>query len=226
MNIIQYLTVGIHTCFRIKKPPQKKSPLSAQSASNFQSKTQLPTSKNPKNQNFFISFHISIYKFFAYKKPAFFNQMRMFALIMGARFFNCPKNESRFTNHKPLRGTTNEPFNQSQTLTWPVIMRNRTTIKPPIPTPSGFRNFAFYTLHFDFSSLAPLHLSRILYKSTLFMQNKPNLLNSQMNVTSLITVDYGNIANWTLGENKPNSKPIKPNTNPIPERPEWTQLLL
>ena len=23
MNIIQYLTVGIHTCFRIKKPPQK-----------------------------------------------------------------------------------------------------------------------------------------------------------------------------------------------------------
>ncbi len=35
-----------------------------------------------------------------------------------------------------------------------------------------------------------------------------------MNVRSLITVDYENIANWTLGENKPNSKPIKPNTNP------------
>ncbi len=35
-----------------------------------------------------------------------------------------------------------------------------------------------------------------------------------MNVTSLITVDYENIANWTLGENKPNSKPIKPKTNP------------
>jgi len=29
-----------------------------------------------------------------------------------------------------------------------------------------------------------------------------------------MTVDYENIANWTLGENKPNSKPIKPNTNP------------
>ncbi len=25
-----------------------------------------------------------------------------------------------------------------------------------------------------------------------------------MNLTSLITVDYENIANWTLGENKPN----------------------
>jgi len=50
------------------------------------------------------------------------------------------------------------------------------------------------------------------------MQNKANSLNAQMNVTSLITVDYENIANWTLGENKPNSKPIKPNTNPIAER--------
>ena len=32
-----------------------------------------------------------------------------------------------------------------------------------------------------------------------------------MNVTSFYTVDYENIADWTLGENKPNSKPIKPN---------------
>jgi len=46
------------------------------------------------------------------------------------------------------------------------------------------------------------------------MQNKPNLLDALMNATSLITVDYENIANWKLGENKPNSKPIKPNTNP------------
>ena len=32
-----------------------------------------------------------------------------------------------------------------------------------------------------------------------------------MNVTSLITVDYENIANWKLGENKPNTNPIKAN---------------
>jgi len=43
------------------------------------------------------------------------------------------------------------------------------------------------------------------------MQNKPNFQKSQMNVTSLVAMDYENIANWTLGENKPNSKPIKPN---------------
>ncbi|MBA7663631.1 hypothetical protein ES703_71676 [subsurface metagenome] len=46
------------------------------------------------------------------------------------------------------------------------------------------------------------------------MQNKANSLYAQMNVTSFYTVDYENIANWTLGENKPNSKPIKANTNP------------
>jgi hypothetical protein len=32
-----------------------------------------------------------------------------------------------------------------------------------------------------------------------------------MNVNSLITIDYENKSNWTLGENKPNSNPIKPN---------------
>jgi hypothetical protein len=33
----------------------------------------------------------------------------------------------------------------------------------------------------------------------------------QMNVKSYNTADHENIANWTLGENKPNSNPIKPN---------------
>jgi len=44
-----------------------------------------------------------------------------------------------------------------------------------------------------------------------FMQNKPNFSKSQMNVSPYNTTDYENIANWTLGENKPNSNPIKPN---------------
>ena len=71
------------------------------------------------------------------------------------------------------------------------------------PTLAHFRHFS--SLYF------PLHLSRTLYKSTLFMQNKPNLLRSQMNVKSYNTRDYENKSNWTLGENKPNSNPIKPN---------------
>ena len=36
-----------------------------------------------------------------------------------------------------------------------------------------------------------------------------------MNVISILTTDYENIANWTLGQNKPNSNPIssKPKMN-------------
>jgi len=33
----------------------------------------------------------------------------------------------------------------------------------------------------------------------------------QMNVSSILTTDYENKSNWTLGKNKPNSNPIKPN---------------
>jgi hypothetical protein len=40
------------------------------------------------------------------------------------------------------------------------------------------------------------------------MQNKANLLDAQMNISSILTKDYENKSNWTLGENKPNSKPI------------------
>ncbi len=45
----------------------------------------------------------------------------------------------------------------------------------------------------------------------LFMQNKPNFRKSQMNVKSYNTTAYENKSNWTLGESKPNSNPIKPN---------------
>jgi len=55
------------------------------------------------------------------------------------------------------------------------------------------------------------------------MQNKPNFLDALMNVTSIITKDYENISNWTLGENKPNTNPIKPNSNPISPPPATKQ---
>ena len=45
----------------------------------------------------------------------------------------------------------------------------------------------------------------------LFMQNKPNFLRSQMNLNPHSTMAYENISDWTPGENKPNSNPIKPN---------------
>ena len=63
--------------------------------------------------------------------------------------------------------------------------------------------------------LAPLHLSRELYKSTMFMQNKPNLLYAQMNVISVKTKDYENVRPFSRGQNKPNSNPIQTQSNPI-----------
>ena len=36
-----------------------------------------------------------------------------------------------------------------------------------------------------------------------------------MNVSIFSKMDYENISDWTLGENKPNSKPIQSQSNPI-----------
>jgi len=70
--------------------------------------------------------------------------------------------------------------------------------------------------HFDFEIVSDFDIRISDFNhSGCFMQNKPNLLYAQMNVRSLITVDYENKSNWKLGENKPNSKPIKANTKPI-----------
>jgi len=46
---------------------------------------------------------------------------------------------------------------------------------------------------------------------SLFMQNKPNLPKSQMNINPYNTTDYENKSNWTLGENKPKQTQFKPN---------------
>ncbi len=43
------------------------------------------------------------------------------------------------------------------------------------------------------------------------MQNKPNLVRRRRIANSVFTREYERKCNWTLGENKPNSNPIKPN---------------
>jgi len=57
------------------------------------------------------------------------------------------------------------------------------------------------------------------------MQNKPNFQDAQMNVSIILTKNYENISDWTLGENKPNSKPIKPNVETTPE-PDLSGMLI
>jgi hypothetical protein len=61
------------------------------------------------------------------------------------------------------------------------------------------------------SSLGPLHLSSVLYKSPFFMQNKPNLLGAQMNVSIYYLKAYKNETAFRRVKNKPNSNPNKPN---------------
>ncbi len=58
---------------------------------------------------------------------------------------------------------------------------------------------------------AALQLSRTLYKSTLFMQNKANFRKAQMNVNSFITKDYRKNSAFAVQKNKANSKPNKAN---------------
>ncbi len=48
-----------------------------------------------------------------------------------------------------------------------------------------------------------------------FMQNKANLLNTQMNVNKVLTKDYENVRLHRRGKNKPNSNPIQTQSNPI-----------
>ncbi len=43
----------------------------------------------------------------------------------------------------------------------------------------------------------------------LFMQSKPNFRKSQMNLKFCKQTAYENKRNWTLGQSKPNSKPIQ-----------------
>ncbi|MFH1883033.1 MAG: hypothetical protein ABIL62_10030 [Planctomycetota bacterium] len=64
-----------------------------------------------------------------------------------------------------------------------------------------------------------LYAIRYTLYAILNMQNKPNFQKPKINVYSLVTMDYENISDWTLGENKPNSNPIKP----CPERSRMGQ---
>jgi hypothetical protein len=43
------------------------------------------------------------------------------------------------------------------------------------------------------------------------MQNKPNFRKAKMSANAFSKKDYENTSDWILGQNKPNSNPIKPN---------------
>ena len=75
------------------------------------------------------------------------------------------------------------------------------------------------------SVLRPLHLSRTLYKSTLFMQNKPNLLDAKMNVKSYNTEDYENETAFRPKKTNPISSKAKMNVKSIAGKSGHTLLI-
>jgi len=73
------------------------------------------------------------------------------------------------------------------------------------PTLAHFRHFSSLFTNFPSTSVEnPLQINPFYAKQTQSPQ-------SQMNVNTCITKDYENKSDWTLGENKPNSTPNKPN---------------
>jgi len=87
------------------------------------------------------------------------------------------------------------------------------------PTLAHFRHFSSLFTNLTAYKAAVIYVP-IRHTSTLvenplqidlFMQNKPNFQNAQMNANIYKTKAYDNKSNWTLGQNKPNSNPIKPN---------------
>ncbi len=55
------------------------------------------------------------------------------------------------------------------------------------------------------------------------MQNEPNFGKAQMNVNKVLTKDYKNKPNWTLGENEPKTNPIKANLHFTAENTEYAE---
>ncbi len=74
------------------------------------------------------------------------------------------------------------------------------------PTLAHFRHFS------SLFTPSPLYICRELSTNQpLFMQNKPNVKDAQINVNSYMKSNYEILDTWLSVKNKPNSNPNKPN---------------
>ncbi len=64
------------------------------------------------------------------------------------------------------------------------------------------------------SVLTPIHLSRELYKSALFLQNEPNFKNTSIYISTCNTSCYGNFSNFFRQKNEPKRTQNEPNFSP------------
>jgi hypothetical protein len=71
-------------------------------------------------------------------------------------------------------------------------MENKATTKTPIPTRSGFRNFALCTLIFAFSQAALYTCRDFSTNRPLFSQNKANVKIGNINISAAAIKSYAN----------------------------------
>ena len=79
------------------------------------------------------------------------------------------------------------------------------------PTLAHFRHFIRRGGFNSLFTLSHLYICRERSTNQLFYGKQTQFPKSQMNVSIFSTKDYENKSNWTLGQSKPNSNPIKPN---------------
>jgi len=156
--------------------------------------------------------------------------------------FNLPENEKNKPKTNPIQPNPNTLSAPRPTLPNPRLHKSAFCL--PIPTTSGFRNFAFCLLHFDFSlpalspksaqvSVSAHKLSAKTSKNhNSFAQNKPNPQNPQISPTPYPKKAYKDYHLPGTQKNKPNSNPIPTpqtnKTNPIQTqiKPNQTQFHL
>ena len=221
MNIIQYLTIGIHTCFRIKKPPQKKTRYLRNLRQIFNQKCGYLRTKIEKSKIFLSPFLTSSYLCLSCQKSPKFRLKRAHSPnYRGASFLPLAENRPGFVIRK-----------------WPIVNR-----KGVLHMATEAQIYAFCLLLFPFSLIpfpfceagisttvkSPLQITPFYAKQTQFAESpneckliynkglqkkrrfrspkkqtqfkpnsnpiKPNFRKAKMNVTSILTKDYENIS--------------------------------
>jgi len=94
------------------------------------------------------------------------------------------------------------------------LTNNQLTNSPVLSNVEGPINQQFVVLSCQSCQKVSLHLSRELYKSNLFMQNKANFKNDQMPVTAYYRSGYGNYGLIFRRKNKAKQSQFKPNFSP------------
>ncbi|MFH1882904.1 MAG: hypothetical protein ABIL62_09365, partial [Planctomycetota bacterium] len=77
--------------------------------------------------------------------------------------------------------------------------------------PNAIRYMLYAVRYPLYAIRCTLYIIRYTLYAVLNMKNKPNFRKAKMIVSIFSKMAYENKHNWTLGQNKPNSNPIKPN---------------